>query len=163
MKRCTHRQYQRTLGAPCLARRRAPFYRCFVAGNDHLVRRVEVDGFHHLCHACQACLTRLSTGRAHGVIVQAQYCGHRAGAGGHSFLHGLRAKPHQRHRVFERNHTGRNQRGVFPQAVTRDPCRRRAAHSQPRAIHGDTGGQHHGLRIDGGAQLIRGAFGHQLP
>ena len=86
---------------------------------------------------CDHALRRLDAGRAHRVVVEHEDRGHRALPFGHRFLHRLRAEAHQRQRIAEGHRAGRDQRGVFAEAVPGDHRRRRAAERAPRAIGGD--------------------------
>ncbi len=93
--------------------------RRLVPGDDDLCRRVEVDRLDDLA------LRRFVARRAHRVVVEAEDRGHAAGPDRHRVLHRLRAEAHQRQRVGERQHAGRDERRVFAEAVAREHRRLR--------------------------------------
>jgi len=75
--------------APSRLAPRGALDRRLVAGDHDLARCVEVDRLDHFA------LRALGTRGAHLVVVEAEQRGHRTGADGHGFLHGLRAEAHE--------------------------------------------------------------------
>ena len=124
------------------SRRARALDRLAMAGNDGLIRRVEIHRLDHLP------LRRFTAGILDRGGLQAHDRRHRANAGRHGLLHRLRTKAHERQRLGEGKRACGDERGVFAQAVTGEQIGRSAAGGAPGAVDRHIGGQHERLRID---------------
>ena len=159
MERRGHRQQHAPLGALRRGDLQRAFDRFLVAGDHDLLGPVEIDGFHD----ARAAGAGLAAHGRHGRGVEAEDRRHRADARRHGLLHRLRAEPDERQRIGEGKRARGDERAVFAETVARDDGRPRASRGEPGAPDGDTGRQHHRLRVD---RLVEVGFRtrrHQRP
>ena len=134
MRRHGDRQRQCTLGAGLFHQHVGTLDGLFVAGDDHLARRVEVDRGDHLS------LRRFFAVGGDGVIVQPDDGGHGTGAFRHGFLHGQTTQLDQFDRIGKGQCTAAHQGGVLTQAVASHhggvapPCCCHRRHSATEAV-----------------------------
>jgi len=157
VKRRRDRQQHAALGTFRPGQRNRTLHGFAVSGDDNLPRRIEIDRLDDLP------LRRLTACLRNGVVVAAHDRSHRAHPGRNRLLHRLCAKSDQRHRVAKRQCPRRDQCGVFTEAMSRHHHGPRAAGGEPGAIDGNSGCQHHRLRIGREIQRFRGTFGRQRP
>ena len=133
-----------------------------MARDDHLPRRVEIDGR----HLFQAIGVRhgpgLVAGSLHVGVGQAQNGGHAAGTDRNGLLHGLGTQAHQTDGRIDVERTGSDQGGVLAQAVPSHEGRLGAAFRTPGSQAGHAGQQHGGLCPGSQGQFLGGAFGDDL-
>ncbi len=142
MRRHTHGQRHRALGATRLAGFDGAFNGGRIAGDHNLPGRVEVhctDDFS---------LRRLGTGRQHVGIFQPQNRRHSTQTSRHRLLHQLATELDQFHRFGERQTARGDQRGILPKTVPGNEGGTCAALGQPQTP------QRHRCSQDGRLGLI---------
>jgi hypothetical protein len=150
MKRRAHRQEHRALRAFFAADLHGALDRGLLARDHHLAGRVEVHRLHDAAG--------LPARRAHRFVLEHEDRRHGALAFRHRFLHRLAAEANERQAVLESDRAGRDERGVFAQAVAGDEIGLRPAQRAPRLVGRIPRGHHGGLRVHGERQLFRRAL-----
>src|SRR5256886_9168211 len=132
-------------------------HRRLLTGDDHLPRAVEIGRFH------DGPLRGFPARRLDRLIVQADDGRHRTAPGRHGLLHHLAAEAHQLHRGAKRQAFRTHERGEFPETVTADHLRQRAAARAPHAPDRHSGCEHCRLCALGGVERLLRTFAHELP
>ena len=114
MERRADRQQHGAPRARCFGQVHRPSDRARMSRDHDLFRRVQIRRTDNLA------LSGLGQDKVQLALRQFQQRRHRANARRHGFLHVLPPLPNEANRVGESQTAGRDERGVFPQTVTRD-------------------------------------------